>query len=258
MPVVSGLLLPFVLTILLRGNLTHASRNLLIIVGVYLAALSNNAHKEFRYILPVLPVVCLLVGTNVGSFLKNSRTRIFVWIVANGLVLVYLGCFHQSGSISVNQKILEFDKSGTVQYLTGGCHTTPLLSHLHSKTNTLRVKHLDCSPTCRADPDLVCEYLQFHENPVEYMTNEFFDCNDDQECTPAEAPDFVVTMSDYLEISNQLNTLGLQEVARFPQTIQGLRVKGRLLLGNDDEFHGHYRLGSLEVVVQEMVLFAKP
>jgi GPI mannosyltransferase 3 len=199
-PVVSGLLLPFVLIefaklLSRRRNVSSFStgaRNLWIIVMSYLLIMSGNAHKEFRFILPVLSLLCLLVGPSLQSFFfpltHNGKNRTVRWSLMalfcfiHAIAILYLGCYHQSGPIAIQRSLRSiaarrylYAKSNTanqasrslsVYYWTGQCHSTPLLSHLHVSPLTFDTWSLDCSPKCRADPSVLCEVDHFQRDPA--------------------------------------------------------------------------------------------
>ncbi|KAL7576454.1 hypothetical protein ACA910_017964 [Epithemia clementina (nom. ined.)] len=224
LPVLTGLILPFALMDLTkrlvfltkrlvgarvvvgpRGsdrdcNGEKAYRNLWILVICYLTILSLNAHKEFRFLLPVLPMICLIAGRHVAaSFGHSSRGRARmvlggIFVLPNLIALLYLGLFHQRGPIAVNEWIVQdalrqatsttgvegrlarSTKAIHVHYLTGGCHSTPLHSHLHGHPALQFITYtLDCSPTCRSDPNLQCETDRFQKNPFEFLQQKHYD-----------------------------------------------------------------------------------
>jgi GPI mannosyltransferase 3 len=240
-PVVAGLWWPFLIAdivvywkgtrpLLFRGNGRRhdvGRRNLSILAIAYVVILSANAHKEFRYILPVLPLFCLLAGervrlwflwmTGVGGVdhVNSQRSRGRVVMLGTIVVLIqlavvaYFGRFHQSGSVAVNRRIVqdvlhENDvnndsvPSFSIHYLTGACHSTPLLSQLHIPTRpfltssssnvTRQQRHqqqhvrfdtwsLDCSPDCRADPNAICEYQRFDLDPFAFIKEAYDSTN---------------------------------------------------------------------------------
>jgi phosphatidylinositol glycan class B len=286
-PALAGLLLPLLLRSLWRfgrGRVSYGERNLWIISLVYLATLSLSAHKELRYIQPVLPLFCLLAGSHLRTlFVGNSnRPNIgralffgFIFVAANLLAVLYLGLFHQTGPILVNRSIVSHasvvastygESDFTIHYLTGACHSTPLHSHLHSRPLSFDVWALDCSPDCRADPDLVCESERFARDPVGFIGEAYFPCakttEGEETCSvdsqPRQAPDYVVTFSTYASpIRPQLESLGLHEVARFPHHINGARV-GTIGPDFQHDAYRHIDLTSwLEVSLEEVVLFSR-
>lgn len=274
-PALSGLLLPFVMHNLMKllssrtrnnpsiettysySSVGHS--NLWIIVATYIFAVSMNSHKEFRYILPILPLLCLLVAAHVRDCFDycagNRRTRFILlgalWILANLIAVLYLGLFHQSGPISVNREIVrrvtaaaavgnnamaQTTKPMSIHYLTGACHSTPLHSHLHIENRApFSVWHLDCSPQCRAASrnatEPLCEYSRFAANPLQFVQQAY--CvglttrRERWQCQASHStPDFIVTFSDYVSpaVSELLEKhLSLQLVACFPNNINGIQ-----------------------------------
>ncbi|EEC49434.1 predicted protein [Phaeodactylum tricornutum CCAP 1055/1] len=278
-PALAGLLLPFLcfdFWELTNGRSSYGKQNLWIIVLSYVGIMSFNDHKEFRYILPVLPLFCLLVGSHVQALLSGSTWRArflrLTFVGANLITLVYLGMFHQSGPILVNQKIVELVRKSqettdvSIHYLTGACHSTPLHSSLHVPPFQFRTWSLDCSPDCRAGLNRVCETEEFVDNPAAFVDKAYFPCLNDENLCTANAtrngtPDFVVTFSSFVrDISAPLHLLGLQEVARFPDHINGARF-GNWTLGSDflAPNYRHFMIaGGMEISLEEMVLFARP
>ena len=269
-PAISGILLPFLVWDL-GTKMSYGQRNLWIIVTSYLLIMSFNSHKEFRYIHPVLPLICLLTGRHVQS-LFVGRTRSTARIASFGAIFIllnlaavgYLGLFHQSGPIKVNHRIVaeaqqQYEKqpkaqaasSYSIHYLTGACHSTPLHSHLHAPPLVFETWALDCSPECRADPHALCEFESFDKDPARFVEETYrpgacveeqqVDDNDDkmtETCSRSSipqrpSPDFAVTFSKYaLRIQPQLESLGLRELARYPHHVNGARI-GAWVIGKD-------------------------
>lgn len=282
-PAVAGVLFPILLTDWISmKKWSKGRRNLWIIVVIYIAAMSMNAHKEFRFILPLLPLFCLLAGEKLhrifaGHVRRTQRIAgIATLFIANLIAVLYLGLFHQSGPITVNREILRLTKQMMmdpstpvrVDYWTGGCHSTPLLSSLHSPPFRFETRTLDCSPSCRADPHILCETDRFHHDPVTFLQDAYpRTCSSEGVANDATCdergptlPSFVVTTSNYVAtIANYMNDMGLYETGRFPLNICGARLPG-IILG--DEFgiptHRHVEITSmLELCVEDVVLFAR-
>jgi phosphatidylinositol glycan class B len=293
LPTMTGLLLPFVFfdlsRFLRRKDVYFGQRNLWIITLSYLFTMSINSHKEFRFILPVMPLLCLLTAPHVrtvfvGRKRSSKRTRIRIigtcWVLANLLVVLYLGLFHQSGPISVNREIVrqareaamvEDNKNQTgpfsIHYLTGACHSTPLHSHLHAPPLRFVTWHLDCSPACRSNDTVTCESDQFAQDPTVFMKLAYHGCHshkwwERKQCTTEtkSVPNFLVTFSEYVPlIQDQLNDLGLRETARFAHTMNGARIQG-VRIGEhfgQAAFRRIQLLEGLEMSVREVVLFTK-
>ena len=298
LPAITGLLLPVLLlnvVRLLHGQVSYGARNLLLITVFYVFVMSFNGHKEFRYIHPVLPLVCLLSG---GFFYKSlgmgSRLVkfgfVFVFVLANFVPVVYLGLFHQSGPIAVNRAIVEeaqglattthggggVDSVPTttfsVYYLTE-CHSGPLHSHLHTPPIRFDAWSLDCSSDCRSDPRRVCESDRFAHDPAAFLEAAVCDNDVDvgtcvadaasgESVGPRPVPDFVVTYASRVPaLEDWLRRNGLDEVARFPHHINGAQWADRLRLG-EGAWPGPFRswtLGAtgLEIRLEDTVLYSR-
>ena len=250
-PAVAGILLPILLVDwVYMGRWSKGRRNLWIIVVVYIAAMSMNSHKEFRFILPLLPIFCVLTGEKLQRHLgghANGTFRIVglvTLVLANLIAVLYLGLFHQSGPINVNRDILRLSEQTiapistvSIHYWTGGCHSTPLLSSLHSPPFRFETRTLDCSPSCRADPHVLCESDRFRRDPLSFLKDVYpriceEKAGDDTAAASGTCiwneytlPSFVVTMSNYIdELGSYMNDMGLYEVGRYTQNICGLDV----------------------------------
>ena len=251
----------------------------------YIYVVSWNDHKEFRYISPILPLVFLLCTPHVrdlfdtigGTLTSKGRRRRrnnlvwytllgLVWVVANLIALIYLGLYHQSGPVTVNETIvslakakalatntLESDTSTTkvftIHYLTGACHSTPLQSHLHipkwdSGNGVSPIQfdtwHLNCHPSCRVEAmrtqgRVQCETDQFDTDPISFLQSAY--CVNDntdmsletaQKCRPI--PDYMVTFSHYMtnEVLEMLQyePYCFQIIDRYPNHLRGIQIQG--------------------------------
>mmetsp|Transcript_10194 Transcript_10194/g.15370 ORF Transcript_10194/g.15370 Transcript_10194/m.15370 type:complete len:685 (-) Transcript_10194:232-2286(-) len=223
LPAIAGVLTPFIVYEVVSAfrrrpsrispNCTSKNENparlLSIIILSYVIFHSISAHKEFRFILPILPLVCVLAGSTMhtiyqksgASFVRSSSKRrrnylLLSLCILNYPHLIYLSVVHQRAPIEVNERISSFlseliqknngskgdiessDSKYSVHYLMG-CHSTPLYSHLHipskdDKKAAVNVEtwHLDCSPECRSKSTL-CESTQFELDPFAFITSSY-------------------------------------------------------------------------------------
>ena len=238
-----------------------------------MVAHSFSAHKEFRFLLPILPLFCLLCGNHIQDYAALSRGKTKLLVVAglaNFAAVLYLGLLHQRAPIDVNQYIIQLVKhepqTYSVHYLMG-CHSTPLLSHLHNPPVVIKPWALDCSPSCRADPKVECESDRFLRDPEAFVEDAYFHCSDFEEGTCISDlrmlyPDFlVVSAGDVPAIKSRVITMGMREVGRFINGIKGLRAKNVTIFGSEafdkNNFSTRYILsGSLAMNFDEIVLFA--
>jgi hypothetical protein len=187
------------------------------------------------------------------------------------IILCYLARFHQGAPIRINQRIRQLAQHGgntqySIHYLMG-CHSTPLYSHLHVPSVKMEAWTLDCSPACRASPNAICESDRFTQEPVRFVKEAYGlddSCGNEEQGTGCAAkrlvPDFLAVFAENAAfLKEQLARMGLKQVGRFSQGINGAKV-GSWQFGydfNSDAFC-HYQFGMLEISVDEMVLFAKP
>ena len=244
----TGLLFPVLISDLLCGPWDRATRNLWIIIGSYVVVHSFSDHKEFRFLLPVLPMMCLICGSRIQDLTidmrPTMRKRIIVtYAMTNLLAVLYLGLIHQRAPIQVNRAILKAvamtEDTGPihVHYLMG-CHSTPLLSHLHYPTRRIAPWYLDCSPECRKDPDIECESELFSNDPNTFLRSTYLECDDrhesyDSTCSltgkaPAHfrgVPDYLICdAKDLPKIKYTLSDMGVHEIGRFMNGIKKIRV----------------------------------
>lgn len=224
------------------------------LLSVYVLLHSLSAHKELRFLLPILPIFCIIAGRLLSQMLDKAprvtrRNVMLVFCTINLFPFLYLGMVHQRGSLTINrvivQRIQQLPAAAgaattiSIDYLMG-CHSTPLYSHLHgtAAVATVEARYLDCSPSCRvATPDggiSPCESDVFHDNPTRFM-EQLYDgvClnhrNDVNMTTQVKmCPTYVAMFSDQTstESSHLLRTMGLIEVDRLFQSIQGAKVLG--------------------------------
>lgn len=244
-PAIAGILTPFlILDLFAYRQWSKARRNLWLICGCYVMAHSFSEHKEFRFLLPILPLFCLLCGEGVQNFAARSTLRFYLLVLgatANLGVVLYLGLLHQRGPIEVNRRIIEIvqhePQTYSIHYLMG-CHSTPLLSHLHVPPVRIEPWTLDCSPSCRADPHTLCESELFAKDPARFMEDTYFHCSDLEEGTCVTDlrilyPDFIVARADDLPaMQSRIASMNMEEVGRFVNGINGIQVENHFALGH--------------------------
>lgn len=254
LPAICGSLLPLFLISVSRTftESNFSARKVAVVVILFYVMLhSFSAHKEFRFILPVLHLICALsafctvdyyvplVDRCISGIKCASRRRfIFCYLpllLLNYPHLLFLTSTHQAAAIGMNRKIAkqiqEVEKKisnhgnkktqGTrkynIHYLMG-CHSTPLYSHLHIRGTRVRAWALDCSPQCRADPNKLCEADRFQEDPFAFIKKAY--------TSMKSAPDFIAIFDESLQekrIKQALLDVGMLEVARVPHEIDSLR-----------------------------------
>lgn len=227
LPAISGVLLPFFLyetiktiasKVTIRNEYWCPKMSLVFIIISYVSFHSISSHKEFRFILPILPLVCILSSFAIGRYLilkkhdcrsaslslASKRTRFFVMIVVllNYPHLLFLNMIHQSAPISINRAItnhiqrlnamnhsngLDQEQMNhySIHYLMG-CHSTPLYSHLHVPSND-NSRHGRPTPidawTLDCSPSCrknsYCESDEFISNPHDFIMKSYFHNQED-------------------------------------------------------------------------------
>ena len=219
-------------------------------------------------------MICLLCGTTIQNLVKNVGTSrkkqlVIACAVPNLVAILYLGLFHQRAPIEVNRAILKSVSAATnptsdtvqIHYLMG-CHSTPLLSHLHDPPTRFEPWYLDCSPECRKNPNIDCESDEFSKDPNSFVLQTYY-CNDggendDQTCSVNEAsagnvrsiPDFIVCYShDLQKMESRLAMMGMKEIGRFVHGIDGIEFSDPFQMPDSGSFADFVSLSYEEVVL---------
>jgi phosphatidylinositol glycan class B len=139
------------------------------LVGVY----SMLAHKEFRFLYPIVPLLLPYCGVGAASLFKSRR------ILLRGLVFVpqilmgiYFGGVHQRGAVKVMQW-LDTIQPQSVGFLMP-CHSTPYWSELSTQ---VPMWFITCEPPpMGADPTTYTdESTHFYASPSTFLSNHLSD-----------------------------------------------------------------------------------
>lgn len=182
LPAVLGVhLLPLSLAAVqtIRDRAAHLSDLLLLVTLVFtVAVFSFLPHKEFRFLLPLLPIV-LHLSAGVLARWSRKAPALHLWLAA-GVLLVsnvvpaaYLGTVHQRGTLDVMPPLAELASqrpNNTSFLFLMPCHSTPLFSHLHENVS---VRFLTCEPNLADDALYKDEADRFYENPNAWLRTEF-------------------------------------------------------------------------------------
>lgn len=182
LPTVLGVYtLPFLIAVLqtLQNRDKYPDRyNLLVVILFTLVVYSCLTHKEFRFVLPLLPI-CLHITADTLKDWSQKTSGWAIWLVAfvllvlNIIPAVYLSWTHQRGTIDIMQPIEHIAR----EYRDGDghrakflflmpCHSTPLYSHTHQNV-TLRF--LTCEPNFNDVEHYADEADQFYNNPTNWL-----------------------------------------------------------------------------------------
>ncbi|XAR51226.1 Dolichyl-P-Man:Man(6)GlcNAc(2)-PP-dolichol alpha-1,2-mannosyltransferase [Bertholletia excelsa] len=161
-PVMLFTFLPFSITGIILSKQWKLSGLIAWVLGLY----SVLGHKEFRFVLPVLPIALIFSGyslTTIGKpGLSQGKQRgspsihtkchsklcfaVFFLLATNIPMALYMSLVHQRGTEDVMKYLSEEALRGKVKsilFLTP-CHATPYYSTLHQN---LPMRFLDCSPS---------------------------------------------------------------------------------------------------------------
>jgi phosphatidylinositol glycan class B len=210
---------PTIITVLHTTTSSHHHMLFGVLILSYLLLHSLSAHKEFRFILPISPFICILIGNLLDLAHKQQQQqrgcqptkdrgmktwRSLTIVVLSFLITInfgiwyYLSRIHQRAPIQVNRLLLTQiartaginakEVNSTVHYLMG-CHSTPIYSHLHTH-QPIQVRTLDCSPTCRILEQQqlqykpVCESSLFLHHPLTFVES-FYGIHSPSSCSSA-------------------------------------------------------------------------
>ncbi len=286
LPALAGILSPVLINDLLLGAWDRPKRKLWVVIGCYAIAHSWSEHKEFRFLLPILPMICLICGTRLQHLTINvelfrKKQLVLAFALPNLLAILYLGLFHQRAPIEVNRAILKSVSALIhpakdpiqVHYLMG-CHSTPLLSHLHAPPIKFEPWYLDCSPDCRKNPDVDCESDSFYKDPDTFLKQTYYcndgDKNDDQTCPNNESgtnnlrdtPDYIVCNADeFQKMELRLASMHMKEIGRFVNGIDGIHFSNGIATTSDSASGSPFSPGSFRDFVslsyEEVVLLQR-
>lgn len=185
LPTVLGInSIPFLLAAsdTIRHQRLHPERTaLLISIAFTLIAYSLLAHKEFRFVLALLPM-CLYIAADYLSRWSRKASGWAVWLVAlvllvgNAFPAAYLGWVHQSGTTGVMPQLAQIardyrsgpDSTGAdAKFLfLMPCHSTPYFSHVHQNVT---MRFLTCEPNLAAAAAYVDEADRFYAEPAKWL-----------------------------------------------------------------------------------------
>ncbi|XP_031128009.1 GPI mannosyltransferase 3 isoform X3 [Ipomoea triloba] len=146
------------------------------VLGIY----SLLGHKEFRFVLPILPIALMFSGYSLArigvpsrfsrtsySCLSQKHLAIVFLLITNLPMALYMSTVHQRGTEDVMNYLSVEAVDGNVRnilFLTP-CHATPYYSTLH---RNLPMRFLDC--TLSEEKGMLDESDRFMLDPVGFAT----------------------------------------------------------------------------------------
>eukprot|EP01083_Nonionella_stella_P038472 104689_1 len=196
---------------------------------------SFNPHKEFRFLLPIVPILMVYCGVGLYDvFLSYKRVFVYVLVLlltTNAFAGLFLAQFHQSAAIEVLKylnkdiyKTVHGDKdNGYKEYgdidvdFILSCHSTPLYSYLHlgSVDNHVELRFLECNPHFNEKDGRLTRSdtpsWWFEVNPSAYFKEKLTQTYQVHSC-----PKYLVISSHHLEFAKSvIDQCGYKERTRF-------------------------------------------
>ena len=133
---------------------------------------SIPGHKEFRFILVLIPFVSFYSGYAISIINKKyAKFCLLVLTVSNAFIALYFGLVHQKSPLSLLDHLhkLKPEPYELTLFLMP-CHSTPFYSHLHLPT---RLKFITCEPDLKNSVNYIDESVLFYNNPTKWIENEY-------------------------------------------------------------------------------------
>lgn len=141
---------------------------------------STISHKEFRFLLQILPLCLYLISKYLSDW-SRKQSKVTIWVVAmvifvaNAIPAGYLGHVHQRGTLDVMSKIAQIahtyrkDEGSPMKiFFMMPCHSTPFYSHVHKNVS---MRFLHCEPNFEKISNYTDEADLFHEAPMKWIRN---------------------------------------------------------------------------------------
>nr|XP_060611942.1 GPI mannosyltransferase 3 [Anolis sagrei ordinatus] len=179
LPAILGPHLPLFLLGCLRTPRRGPHRLLLALILWTVAAYSALSHKEFRFLLPVLPLCMLFCGHALHGLRKGRRkVAAGALLASNALLGLYLGLVHQRGTLDLMAHLRGLCPSSSSAeqrdppsvLMLMPCHSTPFYSHIHCP---LQMRFLQCPPDLDGRADYQDEADAFYAAPLQWLQAEF-------------------------------------------------------------------------------------
>eukprot|EP00698_Gefionella_okellyi_P019719 TRINITY_DN6087_c0_g1_i3.p1 TRINITY_DN6087_c0_g1~~TRINITY_DN6087_c0_g1_i3.p1 ORF type:complete len:384 (+),score=76.47 TRINITY_DN6087_c0_g1_i3:465-1616(+) len=193
-----------------------AQRPLAWMIAVTVLGYSALGHKEFRFIMPIIPAVCVYCAVLL-NYLHQSPKRLYrrlftvlivLFVLGNAVAALYTSLIHQRGTTSVMRYLRTVPDSQltSVDFLMP-CYSVPLYAYLH---RNVTARLLDCSPPpsqWKAGIVYRDEADRFFDAPSQFTAQRYADAT--------QIPSHIV-MYDALQpvLAAQLRQLGFVEVHR--------------------------------------------
>ncbi|XP_050525258.1 GPI mannosyltransferase 3 [Daktulosphaira vitifoliae] len=172
-PILGPIFILFVFVIfkkIIYYNFTSIHNKLFITIMWSLFIFSLIGHKEHRFLLPLIPMILFMTSDYIHYICTNFKKVTFFVIIMNNVILIYLGRYHQIGSINVMSYLTTLPLTSEILFLMP-CHSTPLYSHLHRNIST---KILTCEPNINEESYYKDEADLFFDNPLKWLDETYY------------------------------------------------------------------------------------
>ncbi|EFO91521.1 CRE-EIF-1 protein [Caenorhabditis remanei] len=142
----------------------------------YIVVHSLLPHKEQRFLLPVIPLLCIYAGGAFQSLKKWRGSAIIGMIAINFGIAIFTSRYHQVGPFAAPRRIIEEWRGHHGKLSVAAlmpCYSIPGHAFWHNHLETLRM--LDCSPDLeriRGAAELD-EADEFHTNATKWLIEKF-------------------------------------------------------------------------------------
>lgn len=142
-----------------------------------LCGYSSLAHKEFRFIHPILPPLLPAIGYGMSSKYPLKKLVLVVFCFLNFSVALFLNRYHNCGIIPTMDRVSEIihrsDNPPSFFFLMP-CHATPWLSYIHhprANISMLTCEHPKINPAHRFSLNAtVDETTTFYTDPLSHLS----------------------------------------------------------------------------------------
>ncbi|XP_049878711.1 GPI mannosyltransferase 3 [Pectinophora gossypiella] len=199
-----------IVSVLRRPKENKTGVLLLAAAAVHVALYSFIPHKEFRFVLPLLPIFLYLAQDVIVPWSRKAKKwQLYlltgIILVGNAVPALYFGLIHQAGALKVMPLLRDqLDSNQSSVLFLMPCHSTPLYSHLHKNVTT---RYLNCDPPLHKTGE-THESEAFFNNPQRWWRQEY---------STKQTPTLVV-MFDLLKgrVENVLS--GYKQIYEVPHT----------------------------------------
>ena len=176
------------------SSLTRSQRLILrcssFVIGFTIVVYSMAGHKEFRFILSLLPCFMIYFSISFASLSRATQRLSIAFILATNIpVMLYTGLIHQAAPLQVMRHLrTELTLSDSVLFLLP-CHSTPYYSHLHVNTS---MRFLTCEPDFEGRSFYMDEADTFYKDPQTWLRANIFTEQVNRRDCAAHFPRYIV------------------------------------------------------------------